>query len=77
MSNAQVTVHLKSKNEPARLVERFVEFNQEARNMGLQNAPIAGGVIGLWGFIMSCFLPGGKPKKPTAEPAANAPPASA
>ena len=34
-------------------------------------------VLGLFGFVMSCFLPGGKSKKPAAEPEANAPPASA
>ena len=77
VSNAQVTIYLKSKNEPAELAQKFVQFNQEARNKGLQNALIAIGVLGLFGFVMSCFLPGGKSKKPAAEPAANAPQASA
>ena len=77
VSNAQITVYLKSKNEPAQLVQKFVAFNQTARNKSLQNALIAIGVLGLFGFVMSCFLPGGKSKKPVAEPEANAPPASA
>jgi Na+/melibiose symporter-like transporter len=77
VSNAQVTIYLKSKNEPAELAQKFVQFNQEARNKGLQNALIAIGVLGLLGFVMSCFLPGGRTKKPAAEPAASAPPASA
>ena len=77
VSNAQVTIYLKSKNEPAELAQKFVQFNQDARNKGLQNALIAIGVLGLLGFVMSCFLPGGKAQKPAAEPAANAPPAAA
>jgi len=77
VSNTQVTVYLKSKNEPAPLAQRLVQFNQEARNKGLQNALFAIGVLGLFGFGMSCFLPGGKAKKPAAKPEANAPPASA
>jgi hypothetical protein len=77
VSNAQVTVYLKSKNEPGALAQKFVQFNQDARNKGLQNALIAVGVIGLLGFVMSCFLPGGKAKKPAAEPEASTPPASA
>ncbi len=77
MSNAQVTVYLKGKSEPAPLVQKFVEFNQDARNKGLQNALIAIGVLGLFGFATSCFLPGGKTKKPAAEQKADAPPASA
>jgi len=54
-----------------------VKFNQDARNKGLQNALMAVGAIGLSGFVMSCFLPGRKAKKPAADPQANAPPASA
>jgi MFS family permease len=77
VSNTQVTVYLKSKNEPAPLAQKLVQFNQEARNKGLQNALVAIGVLGLFGFGMSSFLPGGKAKKPAAEPEANAPPASA
>jgi Na+/melibiose symporter-like transporter len=77
VSNTQVTAYLKSKHEPAKLVQSFVQFNQEARNKGLQNALIAIGVLGLFGFVMSCFLPGGKTKKPEVEPEASAPPASA
>jgi len=81
VSNSQVTIYLKSKNEPAELAQKFVQFNQEARNKGLQNALVAIGVLGLLGFVMSCFLPGGKAKKPAAEPEAEpeakAPPASA
>jgi hypothetical protein len=71
VSNAQVTTYLKGKDEPAALVEKFVQFNQDARNKGLQNALIAVGVLGLFGFVISCFLPGGKAKKPAAEPEAN------
>ena len=77
VSNAQITIYLKSKNEPAELAQKFVQFNQEARNKGLQNALVAIGILGLLGFVMSCFLPAGKSKKPAAEPEANAPPASA
>jgi hypothetical protein len=77
VSNAQITAWLKSKSEPAPLVQKFVQFNQDARNKGLQDALIAIGVLGLFGFVMSCFLPGGKAKKPAAEPDANAPPAAA
>ena len=58
-------------------MQKFVQFNQDARDKGLQNALIAIGVLGLFGFVMSCFLPGGKSKKPAAEPEANAPPAPA
>jgi len=76
VSNAQIAAYLKSKDEPAALVQKFVEFNQDARNKGLQNALIAIGVLGLFGFVMSCFLPGGKTKKPAAEPEANAPAAA-
>jgi hypothetical protein len=77
VSNAQIAVYLKSKNESPVLVEKFVQFNQDARNEGLRNALVAVGVIGLLGFVMSSFLPGGKAKKPAAEPEADAPPASA
>jgi hypothetical protein len=78
VSNTQVAVYLKSKNEPAALAAKFVQFNQAARNKGLQDALIAVGVLGLLGFVMSCFLPGGRAKKPAAEPQkAQAPPASA
>ena len=77
VSNSQVTIYLKSKNEPGPLAAKFVQFNQDARNKGLQNALVAIGVLGLLGFVVSCFLPGGKSKKPAAEPEANAPPASA
>ena len=76
VSNAQITIYLKSKDEPGPLAQKFVQFNQEARNKGLQNALVAIGILGLFGFVMSCFLPGGKAKKPAAEPEANAPPAS-
>jgi MFS family permease len=78
VSNAQVTAYLQGRHEPAQLVQNFVQFNQDARNKGLQNALFAIGAIGLLGFVMSCFLPGGKAKKPAAEPQqAQAPPASA
>jgi MFS family permease len=78
VSNAQVTVYLKAKGEPAELVRRFVEFNQDARNKGLRNALIAIGVLGLFGFVMSCFLPGGRRKKEqAAEAEPDAPPAAA
>ena len=77
VSNAQVAAYLKGKSEPAPLVEKFVQFNQDARDKGLQNALIAIGVLGLFGFVMSCFLPGGKSKKPAAEAEPNAPPAPA
>lgn len=77
VSNAQAAAYLKSKDEPVLLVSKFVEFNQNARNEGLQNALVAIGVLGLLGFVMSCLLPGGRAKKTAAEPEANAPPASA
>ena len=78
VSNAQVAAYLKGKNEPAPLVQKFVQFNQEARDKGLQNALIAIGVLGLFGFVMSCFLPGGRKKKEeAAEAEPNAPPAGA
>ena len=38
----------------------------------LQNALFAIGILDLFGFVMSCFLPGGKTKKPAAEPEAKA-----
>ena len=80
VSNAQVAVYLKGRHEPAPLVQKFVQFNQEARNKGLQNALIAIGVLGLFGFVMSCFLPAGKKKREAAaeaaEPQAHAPPAA-
>jgi MFS family permease len=76
VSNAQVATYLKSKNEPGELVATFVQFNQEARNKGLRDALIAIGVLGLLGFVMSCFLPGGRTKKEqAAQPEAHAPPA--
>ena len=75
VSNAQVAAYLKGKSEPAPLVQKFVQFNQEARDKGLQNALIAIGVLGLFGFVMSCFLPGGRKKKEAAaEAEPNAPP---
>jgi len=58
------------------LTQKFVQFNQDARDKGLQNALVAVGVIGLLGFVMSCFLPGGRAKKPAAEPETNAPAAA-
>jgi MFS family permease len=60
VSDAQMSAYLKTKSEPAPLAAKFVEFNREARNKGLQNALIAIGVIGLFGFVVSFFLPGGK-----------------
>jgi len=78
VSNVQVAAYLKSKNEPAALAQKFVAFNQAARNKGLQDALIAVGVLGLFGFVMSCFLPGGKARKaPDEEADAGATPASA
>jgi hypothetical protein len=76
VSNAQISAWLVTKHEPQQLVQKFVQFNQDARNKGLQNALIAIGVLGLFGFVMSCFLPGGKSKKPAAEAEPNAPPAT-
>jgi hypothetical protein len=76
VSNAQISAWLVTKHEPQQLVQKFVQFNQDARNKGLQNALIAIGVLGLLGFVMSCFLPGGKSKKPAAEAEPNAPPAT-
>jgi len=67
VSNAQITVYLKGKNEPTAVAQKFVEFNQAARNKGLQDALIAIGVLGLFGFAMSCFLPGGKTKKASTQ----------
>jgi len=83
VSNDQVQIYLRAKGEPAPLVAKFVEFNQNARNDGLQKALFTVGVIGLFGFVVSCFLPGGKTKAPVAEEdagaaeAAGAAPASA
>jgi hypothetical protein len=75
VSNAQVSAYLKSKNAPAAVVKRLVSVNQDARNKGLRSALIAVGVIGLFGFVVSCFLPGGKRK--AAAPEASAPPGTA
>jgi len=76
VSNAQATAYLRGKGEPAPLVAQFVQFNQNARNDGLQKALLAIGVIGLLGFVVSCFLPGGRTRAPAkeedAEPAAAA-----
>jgi Na+/melibiose symporter-like transporter len=77
VSNAQITAWLKSRHEPAPLAQKFVQFNQEARDKGLQNALIAIGILGLFGFVMSCFLPGGKRTQEAAEAEPNAPPAPA
>jgi hypothetical protein len=77
VSNAQVTAYLKGKNEPAAVAQKFVQFNQDARNEGLRNALIAVGLLGILGFAASCFLPGGKTKKPAVEPAEIAPLATA
>ena len=63
VTNTQVSAYLKTKGEPALLAAKFVEFNQTARNKGLQEALMAIGVIGLLGFVASCFLPGGKSPK--------------
>ena len=76
VSNSQIAAYLKAKSEPAPLAQKFVQFNQDARNKGLQNALLAIGVLGLFGFGMSCFLPGGRSKKQAAEEA-HAPPAPA
>jgi hypothetical protein len=65
-----MAAYLKTKDEPAALAASFVEFNRDARNKGLQNALIAVGVIGLSGFVVACFLPGGKAKKTAAADAA-------
>jgi len=73
VSNDQVQVYLKAKGEPAPLVAEFVAFNQNARNDGLQKALFTVGVIGLFGFVVSCFLPGGKTKAPAPEKDADAP----
>jgi len=51
--------------------------NQNARNAGLQKALFTICVIGLFGFVVSCLLPGGKTKAPVAEEDAGAAPASA
>jgi hypothetical protein len=72
VSNDQVQIYLRAKGEPAPLVAKFVEFNQNARNDGLQKALFTVGVIGLFGFVVSCFLPGGKTKAPVAEEDAGA-----
>jgi len=77
VSNSQVQSYLEAKGEPAPLVATFVAFNQNARNAGLQKALFTIGVIGLFGFVVSCFLPGGKTKAPVAEEDAGAAPASA
>ena len=72
VSNAQVSAYLKGKNAPTAVVGKLVSVNQDARNKGLRSALIAVGVIGLFGFVVSCFLPGGKRRAAAAE--ANAPP---
>ena len=69
VSDAQMSAFLKTKSEPAPLAAKFIEFNREARNKGLQNALIAIGVIGLFGFVVSFFLPGGKKKPHPGTPA--------
>ena len=65
VSNGQLQAYLKSKGDVPALAAKFVEFNQNARNKGLQQALYAIGIIGLFGFVVSCFLPGGK-NKPAA-----------
>jgi Na+/melibiose symporter-like transporter len=77
VSNGQIAAYLKGKSEPTPLAQKFVQFNQEARDKGLQNALFAIGILGLFGFVMSCFLPGGKRKPEAAEAEPNAPPAPA
>ena len=72
VSNAQAKAYLRGKGEPAPLVAQFVQFNQNARNDGLQKALAAVGIIGLVGFVVSCFLPGGKTKAPATEGDADA-----
>jgi hypothetical protein len=72
VSNAQAKAYLRGKGEPAPLVAQFVQFNQNARNDGLQKALAAVGIIGLVGFVVSCFLPGGKTKAPATEGGADA-----
>jgi len=67
VSNAEVQAYLKGKGEPPQLVATFVAFNQTARNDGLQKALFTIGVIGLLGFVVSCFLPGGKAKAPVTD----------
>jgi hypothetical protein len=75
VSNDQVQVYLRAKGEPAPLVAKFVAFNQNARNDGLQKALFTVGVIGLFGFVVSCFLPGGRTKAPAKDGEAEPSPA--
>jgi hypothetical protein len=77
VSNAQVQGYLKDKGESPALVADFVAFNQNARNDGLQKALASIGVIGLFGFVVSFFLPGGKTRAPAAEHDADAASATA
>jgi MFS family permease len=73
VSNGQVQAYLKSKHDAPALVAKFVQFNQNARNDGLQKALMAIGVIGLLGFVMACFLPKSNAK---AAPPSKATPSS-
>jgi len=67
VSNSQLQTYLKSKGDAPSLAAKFVAFNQTARNKGLQEALLAIGLIGLFGFVASCFLPGGKTKPEATE----------
>ncbi len=74
VSNGQLQVYLKSKGDAPSLAASFVAFNQTARNKGLQEALLAIGLIGLLGFVASCFLPGGKAKPETTQVSGASPP---
>ncbi len=69
VSNAQVQAWLKEKGEPPPLAAEIVTINQNARNDGLQMALLVIGIVGLSGFAVSCFLPGGKRRREEEEPA--------
>lgn len=82
ISNAQLRAYLIVERRPASEVGALVQMNQTARNTGLRNALIAVGVIGLLGFVVSCFIPYRKPEAKPAEtdggePASGTPPPEA
>jgi len=72
VSNTQIQAYLEAKHQSQPLVQRFVAFNQTARDTGLRNALTAVGVLGILGFVASLFLPGGKTKRRSQAPVAPA-----
>jgi MFS family permease len=66
VSNAEAKAYWQKLGKPANVVNTYVTWNAQARDKGLRIALYAVGVIGLFGFVVSCFLPYGKPKKAPA-----------